>query len=132
MVLPKIFEFTLPLSHFQSSLLNLFIPPYLSVSVGVRVSLTLSLCLYLCLSFCLAFSVPLYLSFICTFSSYPHSFASLFLLPTGILRIIYAFYMGLSRAEAPYVSVPLNCVLQLVPSAFSCEEKVSEKQWEVY
>lgn len=42
----------------------------------------------------------------------------------GILRIIYAFYMGLSRAAAPYVSVPLNCVLQLVPSAFSCEEKV--------
>ena len=42
----------------------------------------------------------------------------------GILRIIYAFYMGLSRAEAPYVSVPLNCVLQLVPSAFSCEENV--------
>ena len=34
--------------------------------------------------------------------------------------------MGLSRAEAPYVSVPLNCVLQLVPSAFSCEEKVAE------
>jgi hypothetical protein len=42
----------------------------------------------------------------------------------GILRIIYAFYMGLTRAEAPYVSVPLNCVLQLVPSAFACEEKV--------
>jgi hypothetical protein len=41
----------------------------------------------------------------------------------GILRIIYAFYMGLSRAEAPYVSVPLNCVLQLVPTAFSCAEK---------
>ena len=34
--------------------------------------------------------------------------------------------MGLSRAEAPYVSVPLNCVLQLVPSAFSCEEKVPD------
>ena len=53
----------------------------------------------------------------------------------GILRIIYAFYMGLSRAEAPYVSVPLNCVLQLVPSAFSCEEKVSEflnLLWQVY
>ena len=32
--------------------------------------------------------------------------------------------MGLSRAAAPYVSVPLNCVLQLTPSAFSCEEKV--------
>jgi broad specificity phosphatase PhoE len=41
----------------------------------------------------------------------------------GILRIIYAFYMGLSRAEAPYVSVPLNCVIQLTPSAFGCEEK---------
>ena len=41
----------------------------------------------------------------------------------GILRIIYAFYMGLSRAESPYVSVPLNCVLQLTPLAFSCEEK---------
>ena len=33
--------------------------------------------------------------------------------------------MGLSRTEAPYVSVPLNCVLQLVPSAFACEEKVT-------
>eukprot|EP01038_Epipyxis_sp_PR26KG_P012621 gene12621-16924_t len=41
----------------------------------------------------------------------------------GILRIIYAFYMGLTRAEAPYVSVPLNTVLELVPSAFSCSEK---------
>jgi len=41
----------------------------------------------------------------------------------GILRIIYAFYMGLSRAEAPYVSVPLNCVLKLTPTAFSCAEE---------
>ena len=41
----------------------------------------------------------------------------------GILRIIYAFYMGLSRAEAPYVSIPLNVVVQLTPSAFNCEEK---------
>jgi hypothetical protein len=36
--------------------------------------------------------------------------------------------MGLTRAEAPYVSVPLNCVLELVPSAFSCSEKVSSLQ----
>ena len=42
----------------------------------------------------------------------------------GILRIIYAFYMGLSRAEAPYVSVPLNCVLKLSPKAWDCEEEV--------
>ena len=38
----------------------------------------------------------------------------------GILRIIYAFYMGLSRAEAPYVSIPLNTVLECKPGAFSC------------
>ena len=41
----------------------------------------------------------------------------------GILRIIYAFYMGLSRAQAPFVSVPLNCVVKLTPSAFSCTEQ---------
>lgn len=35
----------------------------------------------------------------------------------GILRIIYAFYTGLKRAEAPYVSIPLNTVIKLVPSA---------------
>ena len=40
----------------------------------------------------------------------------------GILRIIYAFYMGLTRAEAPYVSIPLNTVIELVPSVFSCAE----------
>lgn len=43
----------------------------------------------------------------------------------GILRIIYAFYMGLSRAEAPYVSIPLNTITRLKPGAFSCEVKKS-------
>jgi len=42
----------------------------------------------------------------------------------GILRIIYAFYMGLSRAEAPYVSIPLHAVIKLNPSAFSCDVEV--------
>jgi broad specificity phosphatase PhoE len=41
----------------------------------------------------------------------------------GILRIIYAFYMGLSRPEAPYVSIPLNCVVELVPAAYDCMEQ---------
>lgn len=41
----------------------------------------------------------------------------------GILRIIYAFYMGLTRSDAPYVSIPLNTVIELVPSAFGCAEK---------
>jgi broad specificity phosphatase PhoE len=40
----------------------------------------------------------------------------------GILRIIYAFYMGLSRSEAPYVSIPLNTVVQLIPRAYDCLE----------
>lgn len=39
----------------------------------------------------------------------------------GILRIIYAFYMGLPREEAPYVSIPLNTVVELTPGAFSCD-----------
>ena len=43
----------------------------------------------------------------------------------GILRIIYAFYMGLSRNEAPHVSIPLNCVIELNPSAFNCTVKVT-------
>ena len=42
----------------------------------------------------------------------------------GILRIIYAFYMGLTRAQAPYVSIPLNCIVKLEPSAFHCQEEV--------
>ena len=42
----------------------------------------------------------------------------------GILRIIYAFYMGLSRAEAPYVTIKLNCVTELTPAVYGCVEKV--------
>ena len=38
----------------------------------------------------------------------------------GILRIIYAFYTGLARSEAPYVSIPLNTVIKLTPSARDC------------
>jgi len=43
----------------------------------------------------------------------------------GILRVVYAFYMGKTRAETPYVSIPLNTVVQLTPGAFTCEEEVS-------
>jgi broad specificity phosphatase PhoE len=42
----------------------------------------------------------------------------------GILRIIYAFYMGLSRSEAPYVTIKLNCVTELTPMVYGCTEKV--------
>mmetsp|Transcript_18518 Transcript_18518/g.22228 ORF Transcript_18518/g.22228 Transcript_18518/m.22228 type:complete len:175 (+) Transcript_18518:151-675(+) len=41
----------------------------------------------------------------------------------GILRILYAYFMGLDRKEAPYVSIPLNMVIQLHPHAYGCDEK---------
>lgn len=43
----------------------------------------------------------------------------------GILRIIHAFYTGLKREDAPYVSIPLNTVVQLTPTVYGCVEKVS-------
>jgi hypothetical protein len=39
----------------------------------------------------------------------------------GILRIIYAFYMRLSRSASPYVSIPLNTVIECKPGAFACD-----------
>jgi len=41
----------------------------------------------------------------------------------GILRIFYAYFMGLSRAEAPYVQIPLNHVIILKPHAYGCYEE---------
>lgn len=41
----------------------------------------------------------------------------------AILRIIYAFYQGKTRAEAPYLSIPLNTVIEINPGPIICEEK---------
>ena len=41
----------------------------------------------------------------------------------GILRILYAYFMGLSREEAPYISIPLNHVIKLTPHAYGCQEE---------
>jgi len=41
----------------------------------------------------------------------------------GILRILYAYFMGLDRKEAPYVNIPLNNVIQLTPHAYGCHEE---------
>lgn len=41
----------------------------------------------------------------------------------GILRILYAYFMGLKRAEAPYVNIPLNNVIELKPHAYGCNEE---------
>jgi len=40
----------------------------------------------------------------------------------GILRILYAYFMGLDRKDAPYVSIPLNNVIELTPHAYGCHE----------
>lgn len=41
----------------------------------------------------------------------------------GVLRILYAYFMGLSRADAPYMSIPLNHVIVLNPHAYGCHEE---------
>jgi len=41
----------------------------------------------------------------------------------GILRILYAFYMGLPRERAPYVSIPIHTVIKLTPSVYDCKEE---------
>jgi len=41
----------------------------------------------------------------------------------GILRVLYAYFMGMSREEAPHVKVPLNYVIKLQPHAYGCHEE---------
>jgi broad specificity phosphatase PhoE/predicted kinase len=41
----------------------------------------------------------------------------------GILRILYAYFMGLDRKDAPFVNIPLNNVIELKPHAYGCHEK---------
>jgi broad specificity phosphatase PhoE len=43
----------------------------------------------------------------------------------GILRILYAYFTGKNRNEAPFMPIPLNTVIKLVPGTYSCEEHVS-------
>lgn len=38
----------------------------------------------------------------------------------GVLRVIYAYWMGLAREEAPHVSIPMNTVIKLRPHAYGC------------
>lgn len=37
--------------------------------------------------------------------------------------MLYAYFMGLPREEAPFVSIPLNTVIELRPHAYGCDEK---------
>jgi len=41
----------------------------------------------------------------------------------GIHRMLYAYFKGMPREKAPFVSIPLNTVIKLTPGAYVCEEK---------
>jgi broad specificity phosphatase PhoE len=41
----------------------------------------------------------------------------------GVLRLIYAYFMGMDRADACTASIPLNTVIKLTPLTHTCEEE---------
>ena len=41
----------------------------------------------------------------------------------AVLRLIYAYYAGYPREEAPQLSIPLNTVIKLTPRTYSCDEE---------
>jgi broad specificity phosphatase PhoE len=41
----------------------------------------------------------------------------------GVLRILYSYFMGLERERAPFISVPSNTVICLVPGTYVCSEE---------
>ena len=41
----------------------------------------------------------------------------------GVLRLIYAYFMGMDRSEACTASIPLNTVIKLTPKTHTCEEE---------
>ena len=40
----------------------------------------------------------------------------------GILRILYAYFQGMSRERSPYVSVPLHAIKTIHPHAYGLDE----------
>ena len=44
----------------------------------------------------------------------------------GILRLLIAYFHGLSREEAPHLKFPLHKVVRLTPRAYTCDERVFE------
>jgi broad specificity phosphatase PhoE len=41
----------------------------------------------------------------------------------GIIRVLYAYFMGMDRAKCPFLSIPLNHVIKLTPGAYKCQEE---------
>lgn len=62
-------------------------------------------------------------SHILSFCEQTLSISLLYIGHQGIHRLLYAYFMGLDRDEAPYVSIPLNTVIELQPNAYGCNEK---------
>ena len=42
----------------------------------------------------------------------------------GILRILLAYFTGLTRDEAPFVKIPLNHVMKLTPRPYGCDKEI--------
>eukprot|EP00472_Partenskyella_glossopodia_P012854 CAMPEP_0197517124 /NCGR_PEP_ID=MMETSP1318-20131121/2092_1 /TAXON_ID=552666 /ORGANISM="Partenskyella glossopodia, Strain RCC365" /LENGTH=510 /DNA_ID=CAMNT_0043066427 /DNA_START=280 /DNA_END=1812 /DNA_ORIENTATION=+ len=42
----------------------------------------------------------------------------------GIIRILYAYFKGLSREQAPHVEIPFGSVIELRPQCYTCPEEV--------
>ena len=40
------------------------------------------------------------------------------------IRCMYAYFMNLEHDELPYARIPLHTVIELVPRAYGCEEKL--------
>ena len=40
----------------------------------------------------------------------------------GIIRILISYFTGLERERAPFVSIPSNTVIKLVPGTYKCDE----------
>ena len=45
-------------------------------------------------------------------------------LSPGILRVLLAYFSGLTRDEAPFVKIPLNQVMKLTPRPCGCDKEI--------
>ena len=41
----------------------------------------------------------------------------------AVIRALYAYFMNIPRERLPHVPIPLHTVLELVPTAYGCEER---------
>jgi broad specificity phosphatase PhoE len=41
----------------------------------------------------------------------------------AVLRVLYAYVIGEPRDNCPFLSIPLHTVIELVPTAYGCDER---------